>query len=190
MYQLITTPQKLALFGQDPTAALPWCGRAAGGPSARSWGISPFLIGNTSSIRVHFPASYVSLPECSWDIQNLWRKLLKIKVKFGCIFIYNMQNCEYIQQVLIKKSCSAESYHGFSIFLIPNVAYSLNQMHTSFFCIGAGIGGKSMAGHLLIFGTASPASEKTSQSFPESTSINLQNCVMLWTKMLPVAFFT
>jgi len=26
-------------------------------------GISPFSIGNTSSIRVHFPASYVSLPE-------------------------------------------------------------------------------------------------------------------------------
>ena len=28
-------------------------------------GISPFLIGNTCSIRVHFPASYVSLPECN-----------------------------------------------------------------------------------------------------------------------------
>ena len=28
-------------------------------------GISPFLIGNTSSIRVHFPASYVRLPECN-----------------------------------------------------------------------------------------------------------------------------
>ena len=26
-------------------------------------GISPFSIGNTSSIRVHFPASYVSLPQ-------------------------------------------------------------------------------------------------------------------------------
>ena len=26
--------------------------------------ISPFLIGNTSSFRVHFPASYVRLPEC------------------------------------------------------------------------------------------------------------------------------
>ncbi len=29
-------------------------------------GIYPFLIGNTSSIRVHFPASYVRLPECIW----------------------------------------------------------------------------------------------------------------------------
>ena len=29
-------------------------------------GISPCLIGNTSSIRVHFPASYVRLPECNW----------------------------------------------------------------------------------------------------------------------------
>ena len=32
-------------------------------------GISPYWIGNTSSIRVHFPASYVRLPECNipWD---------------------------------------------------------------------------------------------------------------------------
>ena len=28
-------------------------------------GISPFLTGNTSSIRVHVPASYVRLPECN-----------------------------------------------------------------------------------------------------------------------------
>ena len=26
-------------------------------------GISPFSVGNSSSIRLHFPASYVSLPE-------------------------------------------------------------------------------------------------------------------------------
>ena len=31
-------------------------------------GISPFLIGNTSSIRVHFPANYVRLPECNWKL--------------------------------------------------------------------------------------------------------------------------
>ena len=30
-----------------------------------SSGISQFSIGNTSSIRVHFPASYVRLPECT-----------------------------------------------------------------------------------------------------------------------------
>ncbi len=36
-------------------------------------GISQFLIGNTSSIRVHFPASYVRLPECSLpNILWLW----------------------------------------------------------------------------------------------------------------------
>ena len=29
-------------------------------------GISAFLIGNTSSFRVHFPASYVRLPECNF----------------------------------------------------------------------------------------------------------------------------
>ena len=28
-------------------------------------GISPFSMGNTSSIRLHLPASYVSLPECT-----------------------------------------------------------------------------------------------------------------------------
>ena len=33
-------------------------------------GISPFSIGNTSSIRVHFPASYVSLPECNMTSFN------------------------------------------------------------------------------------------------------------------------
>ena len=35
-------------------------------------GISPFLIGNTyiDSIRVHFPASYVRLPECEFHISN------------------------------------------------------------------------------------------------------------------------
>ncbi len=29
--------------------------------------IIPISTGNTSSIRIHFPASYVSLPECSWE---------------------------------------------------------------------------------------------------------------------------
>ena len=127
----------------------------------RSWGISPFLIGNTSLIRVHFPASYVSLPECSWDIQKLWRKLVKIKVKFGCIFKYNMQKfgvypAGTYQKFLFWRKISWVFY----IFLIPNVGnYSLNQnahcvfrYHWRF----AGIGGISMAGHLLIFGTASP----------------------------------
>ena len=36
----------------------------------------PFLLGDTSSIRVHVPASYVSLPECTWenwdDPPNRW----------------------------------------------------------------------------------------------------------------------
>ena len=39
-------------------------------------GISPFLIGNTSSIRVHFPSCYVSLPEGSiffWDVSSFFR---------------------------------------------------------------------------------------------------------------------
>ena len=33
-------------------------------------GISPFLIGKNHLHRVHFPASYVRLPECTW---NFWR---------------------------------------------------------------------------------------------------------------------
>ena len=57
-----------------------WC-RKKGLPSLKLTylaGISPCLIGNTSSIRVHFPASYVRLPECnSW--RNKW--LLKWFVK-------------------------------------------------------------------------------------------------------------
>ncbi len=32
-------------------------------PSTHGNGLSPFSIGNTSSIRVHVPACYVSLPE-------------------------------------------------------------------------------------------------------------------------------
>ena len=39
----------------------------AGKPTYQWNGMSPFSIGNTSSIRVHFPASYVSLPECMGD---------------------------------------------------------------------------------------------------------------------------
>ena len=30
------------------------------------WNIPHVRMGNTSSIRVHFPASYVSLPEGTW----------------------------------------------------------------------------------------------------------------------------
>ena len=156
------TPRKLALLGQDPTAALPWCGRAAGGPSTRSWGYR-----------------IVDIVEIFKNFEDKGEKV---------VYSYNMQNCEYIFQVLMKNfvlKCSEGLYHGFSTSH-SNVVCSLNQMHTAFFCIGAGIGGKSMAGHLLIFGTASPASLSITQ-FPWIHK-NLAKHDMF--PHVPVTFFT
>ena len=85
------TPRKLALLGQDPTAALPWCGRAAGGPSTRSWGYR-----------------IVDIVEIFKNFEDKGEKV---------VYSYNMQNCEYIFQVLIKNfvlKCSEGLYHGVS----------------------------------------------------------------------------
>ena len=99
-------------------------------------GISPFSIGNTSSIRVQFPASYVSLPECRffrvefqrglgpdmhslgrWAIWKQWVKCTSCHVKppesgLGANMTHRKHLISYLSYLLTKK------HHFWSTFIV------------------------------------------------------------------------